>query len=417
MKKVLSTVLALGLVAGVASTAAAAYDSFSVSGYYQVEGTYASNVVRADGVDLSGADDFSSAWYYHKARLYPNLKVNDKVTVKSEIRLLHDDWGAGTGSDAAGNDVVDWDKLYMIYNSPIGTMHIGTTTWGSWGTSFGDSASRMNAIKYFPPVPAPFTSVVFTGKISEADSNMQASDQDYDYSEGRFGFKNDTVKTEMGLGWFDNGAAQTDAYRLRGYAVANMGAVAIEGEFDHKWGDASTTTDFDTWAAYGQVSGKAGNLGWGVLAWYTSGEDTDVDTSAYGTGGNDFEPLMIATGDDFGVLQDDLGSNNSFYRGVARNAGQIAFGAWASMPVSNKLTLTTVVGTAYADEEPMNAAGTAKADDHYGYEIDLKADYKLLDNLTYSMNFGYLDAGDLIKDIGAPQDQVIVLNNTLNMQF
>ncbi len=46
MKKVLSAALALGLVAGVATTASAAYDSFSISGFYLVEGNYASNITR-----------------------------------------------------------------------------------------------------------------------------------------------------------------------------------------------------------------------------------------------------------------------------------------------------------------------------------------------------------------------------------
>jgi hypothetical protein len=434
MKKVLSTALALGLVAGIASTAAA-YDSFSIRGYYSLEGNYATNTVRSNGVldagaDLAHADSYSSAWYYHEFRAYPVMKVNDKTTLKAEVRLLHDDWGGGNDSHAAGSDVVDWDKLWLEYDSPLGMIHAGTTPWGSWGTSFGDGGSRMNSIKYFPNMlPAPFTSVIFTGKVIEEDSELLASDEDNDYYEGRFGYKTDVVEAQIGLGLSDyqnDSTTSVNKWRVRGYAKTSFAGLSIEGEFDHYFGDSDPdvgdSTDYDAWAAYAHVGGKAGNVAVGVLGWLTTGQDeTSDDNEAYGHAGIDFEPLLIATGDDFGLLQDNT---KSIYSGAVNISGQVAVGAYASMPVSDKLTLTTVIGSAWADDTSVLEGMTGTTiDDHYGWEIDVKADYKLLDNLTYSLNFGYFAAGDLFEDAHmalagiAGEDDIILVNHTLNMAF
>jgi hypothetical protein len=326
----------------------------------------------------------------------------------------------------------------MEYDSPIGMIHVGTTPWGSWGTAFGDSGSRQNAIKYFPPVPAPFTAVVFTGKLTDADSSDTVSavlnttgdvtDQDRDYYEARFGYKTDAIETQFGLGLDDNQTTPATAinkWRFRGFAKTKLAGLNVEGEFDHTFGDTETagvTTDYDAWAAYAHVSGKVNTLALGLLGWYCSGDTTPAagagngDLEAYGTGGTDWEPLLIATGDDYGLLNPDLGTAAGYYGAVVANAGQVAVGAYASMPVSDKLTLTTVVGSAWADETTQIGANV---DDHYGYEIDLKADYKLLDNLTYSVNFGYFATGDLFDDVlgTTVEDSVTLVNHTLNMSF
>lgn len=458
MKKVLSTALAIGLIAGVASTASAAFDSFSITGYYQVEGWFATNMDKATttpGVNLHAAnpatvsEDASSAWWYHEFRMYPVLKVNDSVTMKAELRIINGDWG-GTGQAGYGNgqaNDTDWDKLYMEYVSPVGMIRMGLIPWGPYGTKFIDTGSRNNGIVWFPNfVPKPLDLTVVYGKLTEGDYDATTptteTDGDADYYDVRLGYKSDAVSGNIRVGLTDdqtNPDININKWHVGGYANFKLGGnVTSNFEFDKTYGDSETkstgvTTDYDALAAYVDVTTKVNDVTIGALAWYLSGDkdaangagaatqaaNVTGDNEMYGHAGQDFNPLLIATGDDFGLLNDETGAGAALgqYDGVVNSFGQQAIGAFASMPLSDKLTGTVVVGSAWADEE----ADTW--DDHYGYEIDLILSYKLLDNLTYTANFGYFDAGDLFDMTStstadnAIEDSVVMVNHTLNMQF
>ncbi|MDR9502558.1 MAG: hypothetical protein RI601_12250, partial [Desulfurivibrionaceae bacterium] len=101
MKKVLSTVAALGLVAGMA-TAAQALD-FKVSGNYFLEGVYQSSG-DGEGVSLTedtvtGDERGNDAFWRHEFIIRPTMKVNDKISVKSKIYLANSGVDTKDGSD------------------------------------------------------------------------------------------------------------------------------------------------------------------------------------------------------------------------------------------------------------------------------------------------------------------------------
>jgi opacity protein-like surface antigen len=98
--------------------------------------------------------------------------------------------------------------------------------------------------------------------------------------------------------------------------------------------------------------------------------------------------------------------------GMSTN-GVHAIVAAADYAVSNQLSLHGAIGWAKADEV---AAG---ADDSYGWEYNVGAAYKLLDNLTYEAHFGYLDAGEYFESaINANDEQSIyILTHSLTMTF
>ncbi len=173
MKKVLSTALALGMVASVAGTAAA-YDSFSVSGYYEVQGLHVGS--RTVLTSTPGQDRATSSWYQHDFRIYPTLKVNDKITMKSEVRLADSSvWGTSNETAAANRDV-DINKLYMEYESPIGKIRLGRTPAGAWKTSFVDSGGRENRIMLFSnALPKPFSLLAFLQKSDETDDTLSVA--------------------------------------------------------------------------------------------------------------------------------------------------------------------------------------------------------------------------------------------------
>jgi opacity protein-like surface antigen len=96
-------------------------------------------------------------------------------------------------------------------------------------------------------------------------------------------------------------------------------------------------------------------------------------------------------------------------------AGVHAVIAAADYAVSNQLSLHGAIGWAQADEE--QAVGQ---DDEYGWEYNVGAAYKLLDNLTYEAHFGYLDTGDFFNGAGNTPDiteNVYVLTHSLTMTF
>ena len=154
MKKVLSTVAALGLVAGLASTAAAV--EFKMSGKYLVEGAYLSDA-RGTGVDLTetaGENIPSDAYWLHTFEMKPSMVVNDKISMASVIRLADDNfWGGQTNGDTEGlsgtNDVYI-HQLYMDYASPIGKARFGRTPAGTYGTNFMDFDKRMDRVMLWP---------------------------------------------------------------------------------------------------------------------------------------------------------------------------------------------------------------------------------------------------------------------------
>ena len=177
-----------------------------------------------------------------------------------------------------------------------------------------------------------------------------------------------------------------------------------------------------------QVGGKFGNLTPSVMYFYAQGDDKSEDDEnnqgllTTGTG-DMFEPLYILTGRHTGMLNNDLFSNNT---GNLSTAGVHAFIVAADYKVSDALTLHGAIGYAEADEAVQtNAAGAAVApsyagrDDEYGWEYNIGAAYKLLDNLTYEAHFGYLDTGDFFNSTATSNDaeNVYMLSHSLTMTF
>ncbi|MCK5615496.1 hypothetical protein KAR91_77245, partial [Candidatus Pacearchaeota archaeon] len=425
MKKILLSAAAFGLVFGVASTASAAFDSFSVTGYYEVKGTYQSDGLgRTAGVDLvenaaganneePGADSF----YQHDFRMYPVLKVNDKISMFGDIRLASTGvWGTGTNFYDSGNQGVTANKIYMEYEAPVGKVRIGRTPGGAWGGDFLNSGSSRNRIIYWPSfIPKPFGIMVLTEKNAENDSisdttvPLDMSDRDTDnylfevshtadfgvsklaYYHSRMANQATTVATQT--------QSPLDGQHIwyhGKYTVANFD---IEGEVQWQFGDSSysgfTVVEEDSLGAMLDVTGTFGNLSVGTLMFYASGQDRTATATADnealmgGNGvGDDFQPYAILTGSWTGILNSDNatagtlatlnGPNATTYNLAA--AGVKSIGLHATFDVTPELQIGGAIGAAWCDEEQL-----LNQDDDYGVEYDLTAAYKLMDNLTYSV--------------------------------
>jgi hypothetical protein len=439
MKKVLSTVAALGLVAGLASTAAAV--EFKMSGKYYVEGYHLSDGATGavKGVDLqegAGDNNTSDSWYQHTFEIKPTMKVNDKISMFGTIRLADETvWGNQADGDvvstSANNNDVYVHHLYMDYASEIGKIRIGRTPAGGYGTTFLDTDSRQDRIMWWPSfIPKPFSVLLYTGKVTEGD--LLAADEgtanDSDHYEARLNFKNDSVDAGIAYSmtndntYVTGAAVKAEKELYKGYVQYKMDNFFANAELGYFTGDNTATVDYDSFGAMVQVGAKFDALTVSGMYFYAEGDDNAADSdnnsflSAAGSGtGSEFEPLYILTGRTAGLLNRDQAS--SAYAADMTNSGVHAFILAADYTVSDRLALHGAIAYAQADKE--NKATYLNRDDEYGWEYNVGAAYKLLDNLTYEAHFGYLDTGDYFKSAAATDDteNVYILSHHLTMTF
>ena len=464
MKKVLVTIAALGLVAGVATAASAV--EWQISGKYMVEGAYLSKS-EGNGVlpyETPGVSKSSDAYYLHTFEINPSMKVNDKISMYSVVRLAQDNFW-GSQYDTVGNKMSESDKnssvyihrLYMEYMSPIGKFRIGRTPAGDWGTSFLDFDQRADRIILYPSFLAfgPFSTQFYIQKSTDNQKDhtktyIDQSDADKDKYVARAFYKTDMVDsgleyaishnknyssstTNPAFGLPVNAAGvESDVQQdISPYVKLKIDNFYANGElfylfgskdYDHALAPTKADQDYKAWAGMLNIGGKFDKLDVGAMYFYAEGQklnDNNITTPLGGVGTGDlFEPFYVLTGRHTGIL------NNTLFNGLtssASAAGASAAGVYANYAVSDKLTVHGAVGYAKADEKVFyTPAGvlTATQNSSYGWEYDLGMAYKLLDNLTYEAHFGYLDAGDYFKlDGSVDAKNIFVLSHSLTMTF
>ncbi|OGQ95279.1 MAG: hypothetical protein A2521_03875 [Deltaproteobacteria bacterium RIFOXYD12_FULL_57_12] len=452
MKKILSAVAVFGLVAGVAATASAL--DLTVTGYYKLEGKALNEGAAGGGVQLSQDitdptdDGVSSSWWQHDFRMYPVLKVNDNISMLADIRLVSTSPTDGNtsgvwGYDAAGSHSVTANKIYMEYLSAVGKFRMGKTEGGAWGGPYLNSSGSANRFMWWPSFVAdPFSLLVFTQKTTEANDgivgNNGKSDQDTDAYYLGVGYKAaDIGKFDLAYYMVRTGApsgglttpdsSQQDNIWFN--ADVAVGPVTLSTEWQYLFGESGQTIatgpaigqkrDKDAWAGMVLAMVKPVDaLTIGGVYFMATGQDANDPTenqngmsTTAGTG-NDWEPLYIMTGRNMGVL-------NGY--GVTSAVGSLgvgvqAFGVFADFAVSPKLSLHAAVGTGYADD--VSTMGPLQ-DDEFGWEYNLGASYKLLDNLTYDLHLGYWAVGDFAKFGTTTMDpnNVTLVTNSLTMKF
>ncbi|MBU0909185.1 MAG: hypothetical protein KKA54_12835 [Proteobacteria bacterium] len=478
MKKIISTVAALGLVVGVAGTASAL--DFSMSGQYIIEGYMLNNADGASKYDLNnnGLNDVTglattardaglnpyddeagtdSAWL-HTFIIKPKLQVNDKITMFSELRFARynvwgtdNDGGAANNSDLYANDQnnIDVYTLYMEYMSPVGKIRAGRCIVPPWGGDFLSTYSHADRLMWWPSFVAdPFELLVFTQKTQENDWYGAEDDADNDVYEIDLTYKTDNLLLLGGYDFYNyksasdnNGISNFDRqqHQLRAYGVGKIANFTIEGEWGWRFGDfadydteiagVQEDIDVDTMALMLDGSGQFDKLDVGLMYFWAEGQDDDILTHVDGDVtaamqvledglGDDFNPLYILTGDLTGMLNSDVFNADP----NMTTSGVNAIVLHSDFQVSDQLSLHGALGYAWADTTDVIEAGYGVSiDDEYGWEIDLGAKYKLLDNLTYEVRAAYFNTGDFIDDIatvaGQDSDDLYLLSHHLTMTF
>jgi hypothetical protein len=100
----------------------------------------------------------------------------------------------------------------------------------------------------------------------------------------------------------------------------------------------------------------------------------------------------------------------------------IFFQGYVGVKPVDKLDIMAAVAYAQAQKKPnstMAPGGVDYLSDVYGTEVDLTATYKIYDNLSYMVGFGYLFTGDYFKgtDVNAKLTNDYILMHRLTLTF
>jgi len=143
----------------------------------------------------------------------------------------------------------------------------------------------------------------------------------------------------------------------------------------------------------------------------TVSDNHDGGTSRYLT---DFKPLMItSTASD--VLNSEHIGRVSLSEAITPTSNVSGVALFATFDTSQKISLQGVFGVT---RNP-STSDLRKYVNESSWEANLGVIYKLLNNLSYELHFGYMDTGTLFHDRSSYTnvESIIMISNQLTMSF
>lgn len=419
----------------------------------ELSGSYDASGYYLDNNDLLDDEGSSDAWFDMDLRFDPVFKIHDKLSLVTRLHVFQDQvWGQNLpDKDAAANEnFVNWKHAYLKAKFDIGTLYVGRMVGssaggngGPFGTEFLDCDGVSDRIKFVTKID-PVTLFALYEKGVEQDSNFgdqtyyydtftgeitpedSYTDSDYDkyYVGGKY--KGEGIEGGLLLAYAtdksnsDIGALAYDRefYYVAPYFKAALGPVNLEGEVSYWGGDsrdyhdsAIEDIDKDAWAFNIYADYNAGPATVGLGYAFSQGDTDDDDEDNFHPMCTEWQPLLILFNDKAGAglggtlieipgLETEFqgGNYNSDSQGDIAQAGYELIYATATMSPTENVTLNAAIGYCKAEDVP------SEVDDEIGLEFDLGVEVKLMDNLTYHATIGYLDAGDLWKDLHGDAD-------------
>jgi len=444
MKKLLVALLSLGLIVAFAMTASA-QPTVKFSGQYYVNGVYEDN--RGLGDPSS-----SKAFYWTRTRVQMLFEIAKGLTFTTRFDALERQWGSVNRSSNTTEDKSNSGKInstnvtlqeniemehgYVRFATQVGQFTVGYMAANEWGTVFGDTPGSRPAASLAIPVGA-LTLILKLEKGYEADtvkytgtpSWLTDADGDFYYLGGIFNFKGGSVGLMNAYANLKGNrpAAHfgTEIYTHLPYIKATFGPVYIESELIYQWGkvrkyDSGKGTDIDKDGLAFYILAKA-NLGPAYVGGqfgYSAGDDgTNATKNKLGKDSStSWVPALIfgnanLTSWQYGAT---LGSRSAASTNTVNNKQNlILYNIFGGMKVTPKFNIEGAFSFMQADKTP---AGYVSKD--YGYEVDVKATYKIYDNLTYMVGAGYLFTGDYFKGTSSSNkignDYLVMNQLTLN---
>lgn len=398
MKKALSFAVALGLVAGMASVAAAA--ELSINGDARWRGVYKDNTKTSSDDTYDRVQQMDQRY-----RFNANLKVNDDVTVNTRLVLADQIFGnnypasvsytsASATSSSAGtpahthttttttsvkSDTFTADRYNMVIKALGGTWTIGRqdVSWGNKFLAWGESADRFKGIYKSGDI----TYGGFLQKDREDSAAQGNGDGDKDSYAGVFVMKvGDTTFGVLPVYSVDDSNAakasgKDTGYLIDPYFTSKIGPATVMGEFVYQGGDLNENSDGDAiWGGFvgGQVDMAPVTVK-GLVAYWDGNQGAvgkrDCD--------NDFAPsVLIGTCNETAVIK--FGGTTS-----TADDSTLLVGAGVDFKAGDKLTLGGLVG--YLDATENGYQG----DNATLIELDVTAKYALAQNANYTFSVAY----------------------------
>ena len=429
MKRFWIALFALALVFAFVAPSYATDVNFT--GYYRVRGFWDYNRALApDNIDVN--NNTNDAYYDQRLRVLMNFNVAEGLSITARFHAMDRVWGEDAVS-SGNNGTLDknniyWNRAYATWKSPVGKFDVGYMSGGTFGTVFADTeADGVPRIKYTGAF-GPWIILALTEKGVEQDGIgvQDVSDADYDkYAIAPF-YKWDGGI--VGALWFylpnhankPAAVGTTESTSLSNlfvvYTKTTLGPVYLEAEVDY----FTSTTEFEgadagradidrkgwSWYLYGKYN--MGPAYVGFQYGYVAGDDSpnDPNDSSAGYTGSDWNPCLI-------LFNDNIANRGTYEVSGAAIVNSSLYQIFGGFSPMANLDLWAAFTYAVVDEQD------DLVDDEIGYEFDIQATYKILDNLEYQLGFGYLAAGDAYKGNDATNqvDDNWLLMHKLQLNF
>jgi hypothetical protein len=474
MRRVLFIFTVLCFVAAFSAPASAA--DIKVSGQYYAAGVFESNHSLRDEAGrnlLTGTGKASStAFVAQRLRLQPEFKIAEGLTLTTRFDALEKKWGDNawgqqngvyaydntnrsidrtssingsviTGDSIRTQENIEWERAYVDFNTAIGRFLVGYFNTIYYGTDFLNSAWSRPGVEYMYPMGswtfgARWEHVAEGGSYGEGTlgTRLVYAEADYDVYSIMADYRWKTGSAGMQVQYYhdsfndyDRGGYIRRIYTFNPYVKATFGSLYIEAEGwyglgdwrDYGAADTGTRVDsnLDAWAFYANGKYTTGPFYVGALFSYESGDDPNsLDKQE----GSVMQTLWLGKNYDVFLLMfnDALNTwvtNWVGYSGASINTFEdncILWKAYAGWNVTPKLRLEAGYGMAKADIAP-----NGFVDNNYGSEFDIFATYKIYDNLTYMIGFGYWWVGDYFKGTSSANviDDDYLLTHKLTLTF
>lgn len=476
MKKLWLVLFSLGLIVAFSASALAVdvkvSGSYYAAGMYLDKTTFVKDGYFATLPDFQNPahSDGSpgTAFFYQRLRFQTDFIISPALKMVTRFDVMERSWGAKR-SDPNGpddfqsaqprsdNENIAFDLAYVEYTSPIGLFGVGYMDDGPWGTIFGDTSMPQGGILWAAQKNG-WTVALQAFKINEnsytRDYSSAVTDNDtdkyeaamfYEWKGGQAGLlgvyyreASSRPQTFMGadVGFTGN------VYILEPYAIIQLGPAKIQAEVNYAWGKikADDVNDFtrgqdikvDNLAAWIDASFNLNQFYFGGTVAYVAGQDWNHlnDSGKMGkvkggflTGGMDWDPTLLLFNNQRHYWAGTIYGNNvtSSYMNYISQQYNLndtgMYNAWffqgrAGIKPIDKLDIMASLSYAKAENTTLMGAPDA-VDDEYGTEIDITGTYKITNNLSYMVGFGYLFTGDYFKGFDKTSevhDDFILLN-------
>jgi len=426
MKRFLIGLLAVGLIAAFSMPVLAV--DVKISGQYWVAGYMESN--RA----MRSSDERSEKYYGSFFRIEPVFNVAEGLKLVTRFEGLKRVAGLNAVGSETANGVRDvaneqsiaMKRAYISAKIPTGQLDVGYMAGGRWGLEAFDYEQDVFRIKYtgfFGPVII----LALTEKGTETSLNAGTTNvvaysdgTDYDkyalagiykWSGGEAGYLQYYLVNNGGEGLAVN-PYKRKFYLGVPYFKATIGAFYMEGEADYYWGKfydylnaATQGVDFSSLSWWLKAKYTMGPAYVGLMAATYAGDDPSTKdkyegnpTNLAGAGqGYSYDTPVLVLWNDWTSIWSGQSYGTYGTQGTGGMPTNVKmYQVFAGFKPMTKLAFDAAFTLMSADQKP-----TGYVDDKIGNEFDIKATYKLYDNLEYMIAFGYLWAGDYFKGTSA----------------